>query len=181
MLSGNSLRNRGWILTARRQFYDLFEDMYVQQYRHWTSAGGWIDLDHEIKELNSVDEARRLHCGIFAKSIGTVLAVRALENRIVRPDWLLLCGLPYGYIMNSYPEFARILAATELPVAVIHNQHDPVGEAIDVKAYLADSFSGRQNYLFTATPGTTHDYEDFGLLRSQITTLKDANERRRSR
>jgi hypothetical protein len=179
LLSGNSLRNRDWIMTAQQQFSDLFNDSYVQSYRHWTSGDDWIDLDYELKVLQQAENNPGAASGIFAKSIGTVLAVQATAQHIVQPDWLLLCGLPYGYIIKSYPEFARVLAATELPVTVVHNRHDPVGEAQAVKSYLAESFSGRDNYSFIETAGDTHDYEDFELLRAQLTTLRDADGNRR--
>jgi pimeloyl-ACP methyl ester carboxylesterase len=172
MFSGNSLRNRDWIYEARQHFADLFDDLYVQDYRHWEIGGDWIDLAHELEALQAKAAGFDAKYGVFAKSIGTVLAVQALAQGIIKPDWVLFCGIPFGYVDRLYPQFAVELAKCRLPTTIIHNEHDTVGDADAVDAYLKVAFAGRKDYRFIKTPGETHDYEDYELLRAQLTALR---------
>lgn len=170
MFSGNSLRNRDWIYEAREQFRDSFDSTHVQNYAHWTNGDDWIDLPHELTVLAAANKDFKTEYGVFAKSIGTVLAAQALERALIKPKFLLLCGLPLGYIDESYPRMASVLAASQLPITVIHNRHDTVGTAEAAKSYLS-SLAERDTFRFIETPGDTHDYEDFDLLSEQLKAL----------
>lgn len=171
MLSGNSPRNRDWIFEAQRQLGGLFDGTYVADYHHWQTGEPNIDLTHELGELANRQPEFGDNYGIFAKSIGTVLAVQALEQQIVKPKFLLFCGLPLGYIEQDYSRFNTVLAASQLPLVIIHNRDDKVGSATAAKSYMASKFTGESNYRFVETPGDTHDYEDYELLRGQLKTL----------
>lgn len=170
MFSGNSLRNLDWIYEAREQLRGDFDSAYVQGYAHWTNGDEWIDLPHELSVLEAVSKDFETDYGVFAKSIGTVLATQALERALIKPKFLLLCGLPLGYIDDSYPRMASVLAASQLPITAIHNRHDTVGTAEAAKSYLS-SLAERDTFRFIETPGDTHDYEDYDLLREQLKAL----------
>lgn len=174
MLSGNSLRNRDWIYEARGHLADQFDDTYIQDYRHWTSGDEWIDLPHELEVLAHQNFASDY--GVFAKSIGTVLTTLALEQNILAPKFLLFCGLPLGYIEKDYPQFASVLAASNLPLVIVHNTNDTVGSAEAVREYLKVPLA-ETDYTFIETPGDTHDYEDYKLLIQQLTELKNDHSR----
>lgn len=173
MLSGESLRNRDWIAEAHDEMASLVDQTYVQQYRHWELDQPQIDLDHELSELAVAAEefGGAGDYGIFAKSIGTVLTVKALDQGIVRPKFLLLMGAPLGYIIPNYPEYATNLAAAQLPTTMIHNAHDKVGTAHDVNEYLNTALTDKSNFTFIVTPGDTHDYLDYDLLRGELQKL----------
>jgi hypothetical protein len=120
MLSGNSLRNRDWIHEAREQLQAAFETVYVQEYQHWQNGEDWIDLPHELEVLTPVSAEFEPY-GIFAKSIGTVVTIQAVAKGILQPQFLLLLGIPLGYITESYPDFAHRLAALDIPVVIVQN------------------------------------------------------------
>lgn len=168
MFSGNSLRNRDWIYEVQKQFARIADDIYIQNYQHWASGEQWIDLPHELAVLGRHKFASDY--GIFAKSIGPVLAVKALEQKILAPKFLLFCGLPLGFITKDYPEFASVLAASNLPLVIIHNTNDKVGSAESVREYLNEPLA-ETDYTFIEIPGTTHDYENYDLLREQLKNL----------
>lgn len=172
MFSGNSLSNKTWIYEARDHFADLFDSVYVQDYEHWQSGENWIDLDHEIKVLAANQSKFEGEYGVFAKSIGTVLAVHAMAQGIIKPAWLLFCGLPLGFVQKEYPQFAEVAASQQSPVTFIHNEHDEVGTAAAAQTYLDPAFAGRQDYRFVATPGDNHRYEDYDLLRTELIRLR---------
>lgn len=168
MLSGNSLHNQDWVYEARDEVSDLFDSTYVQNYRYWQTNEEWIDLPHELSVLK--DQHLAGDYGVFAKSIGTVLAVQALDKNIISPKFLLLLGLPLGYITKNYPQFASILTSNSLPVTVIHNTEDVVGTAEAAREYLLSCLN-EADFTFIETPGDTHDYEDYVLIRSELKRL----------
>jgi hypothetical protein len=98
--------------------------------------------------------------------------VQAITRGIIKPKFLLFCGLPLGYIEQDYPQFAEELAKINLPITVVHNDHDVVGSAIDTLKCLGEEVTGRTNFKFITTPGDTHDYENYDLLRTELMALK---------
>ena len=173
MLSGNSLRNRDWIQHTEHQFAGLFDDYYVQNYAHWDSGEEWIDLPHELTVLTEKAPDFSHPYGVFAKSIGTVLALQATQKDIIKPMFMLFCGLPLGYINEKYETFKKDLEAYEGKVVIIHNQHDTVGDAEAVKAYLGDVVDGSR-VAFIDAPGDSHDYEDYLILMSELSMLRES-------
>lgn len=168
MLGGNSLHNRDWLYRVRQHVETLFDGTYVQEYEHWRSGGVWVDIQHELSVVRAGRTGYGAEYGVFAKSIGCVIAAQAIEQGMLRPQFLLLCGLPFGYIKQDYQGFANSIAAARVPVTVIQNEHDPAGGAAEVDDYLKQSFAGRSDCHFMTTPGESHDYEDLDLLREQL-------------
>lgn len=164
--SGNSLRNRDFAHEAEAKLKDMFEATYIQEYKHWETGKEWIDLPHELEVLKGSNQTGEY--GVVAKSIGTVLTVQAITQSIIKPKFLLLLGLPLGYITKDYPEFGQALVDINLPTVIIQNDNDPVGTAQDAQAYLPETL---KQCLIT-TIGQTHDYEDYPLLREQLANLQ---------
>lgn len=167
MLSGNSHTNRKWIYDVKDQFADMFDSIYVQDYRHWETGEGWIDLEHELSVLKEQTQNLQEPYGIFAKSIGTVLAVQAVRQGVLKPDFLLFCGVPLNFIIENNFQFFNELKACSLPTTLVHNEHDVVGSAADLKRYLGDELGSK----VIVTAGNTHNYEDYALLRAEVNQL----------
>lgn len=166
--SGNSLRNRDFAYEAEDKLKDIFDVTYIQGYEHWETGQQWIDLPHELEVLKSSNQTGEY--GVLAKSIGTVLAVQAITSSIITPRFLLLLGLPLDYITKDYPQFGQALLDINLPTVIIQNDNDPVGASKDVQTYLPEPL---RQVLITSR-GTTHDYEDYQLLREQLKILQDS-------
>ena len=169
MLSGNSFRNREWIFDVQSQLAGQFDKTFVLDYEHWASGQPNIDLNAELIRLTQA-ATRHEPYGVFAKSIGTVLAVQAIEQGLIKPIFLLFCGIPLGYIQSDYPQFGDVLENAGLPTTLIHNQNDPVGSSVDVAKYMRARFASAK-YKFIETYGNTHDYEDYGLIKAELTDL----------
>lgn len=166
IFSGNSLRNRDYAFKIEANLKDLFGSTHIQDYQHWATGQEWIDLPHELETLKATKPSGKY--GVFAKSIGTVLTVQAIQQGIIAPKFLLLCGIPLGYIVKDFPEFGKILASYNIPTVIIQNDEDPVGSSKEVHEYLNNY---PKNHAFTTTKGTTHGYEDYELLRQQLDKL----------
>ena len=170
--SGNSLRNRDFAFEAEAKLKDMFDATYIQEYKHWQTGQEWIDLPHELEALKATSPNGEY--AVFAKSIGIVLTVQAIAQNIIKPKFLLLCGIPLGYIVEEYPTFGQDLAEANIPLVIIHNDHDPVGAATDVHEYLQKSLPNDPKHHFITTVGNTHDYEDYTLLREQLKILQES-------
>lgn len=170
MCSGNSPRNRDWILEVDARVGSNFDQTYVQDYQHWQTGNEWIDLPHELPLLAKAAEGLGIY-GVFAKSIGTVLTVQALEKQLIKPKFLLFCGIPLGYIVDEYPQFAEVLAAQQIPVAIIHNDEDKVGTSQAVLDYFGEAFKHHPDYRLIETHGNSHDYEDYTLIENELQRL----------
>jgi hypothetical protein len=171
LCSGNSLRNRDWIVEVDELLRPGYEKTYVQMYKHWQTGDELIDLPHELPILG--EAAKQLdEYGVFAKSIGMVLIVQALEQGLISPKFLMLCGVPLGYIVESYPQFGEVLAKANIPVTILHNDHDKVGSYQEVMEYFGDTFANSPHIRIIETEGNTHDYEDYPLITSELAMLQ---------
>lgn len=171
LFSGNSLVNRDWIYEVHDKFCDIVDDCIIQNYLHWQTKRDWIDLDYELSEVPKHQSELGDNYAVFAKSIGTVLAVKSVEEGILKPKFLLFCGIPLNYIRSDYIEFCENLSHFNGPISVIQNVSDPVGSADDVRKYLERAMLKSQNFSFIESPGTTHDYRDFDLLSDALRGL----------
>lgn len=171
MLSGNSLHNKDWIAKAENQLKAPFETTYVQDYAHWHNDQPNIDLAVELAALKATADVLGQPYGIFAKSIGSVLAVQAIEKGYIQPAFVLIMGVPLRSVLKDYPQYVDVLAGTKMPLRIIQNDHDPVGTSTEVLAYFGDKFEGRGAFAFTETIGDTHDYEDYDLLANKLKKL----------
>jgi hypothetical protein len=170
LLGGNSLSNRDFILTANDKIGGLFAKVHVLNYRHWDNGDKLIDLPLELSNLAQ----QEFHDpqAVFAKSIGTVLAMQAIKKSIIKPKFLLLLGIPLGFIRDEFPEFGTILSKTDIPTTIIHNFNDPVGSSDEVQEFLAKSISTMTNCRFVVNTGDTHNYEDYTQLKKELTRLQ---------
>lgn len=169
MLSGNSLRNKDWIEHAQIELANAFDETYVQDYAHWHSGHDWIDLEHELDILGEAVADIESPYGVFAKSIGCVLALQAIDQDILKPAFIFLLGIPLDYIIKDYPQFKDILGNQDCPIGIIHNKNDKVGTSAAVADYLGEDLV--EDIRWQTPSGDTHDYEDYELLRGELDAL----------
>lgn len=169
MLSGNSLHNKDWIEHAQIELSGEFDVTVVQDYAHWHTDDDQIDIEHEVEILKELVAEIDGPYGIFAKSIGTVLALHAYQQKIIQPEFMLFIGIPLSYILTEYAEFKEVLSSVDCPISIIHNSNDKVGSAQELAEYLGDDLVGTTRWNTPA--GNTHDYENYQLLRSELDAL----------
>ena len=125
-------------------------------YRHW-HAGGDIDVPFEIHQ--AAKAAKDLDGYIIvAKSIGSVIAILGIHERLLRPTACLFLGFPLRVVEANYSQLASLLADMP-PTVFIQNDQDPLGSAAAVQAYVASTSAAHSSVV--TTPGDTHDYTDF--------------------
>lgn len=164
MFSGNSLANQDWIHEVDARVKELFDQTYVQEYRHWHTGEKLIDIDHE--ETVAAEAVKNLSPYIlFGKSLGSVLAIKGMADGTLIPERCVFVGLPTVSIQQLRLPVLDWLNKVSAPITIIQNEYDPYGSYEEVKAYL-EGF----DIALIKTPGDTHDY----LSYAQITQLLTA-------
>ena len=103
LLSGNSKSNRKWIFDIDSRVSSAFKNTYVQDYSHWKKDNSEIDLKFELSQLKKVNKYGLNPYIIFAKSIGTILSLKAINENILKPTACLFVGFPMAVI--NEPDF----------------------------------------------------------------------------
>ena len=164
-LAGNSLKNKTWIEKVKENF-DKFSTGEILYYNHWQTGDKNLNFKIETTKLIEMVKDKQNYC-IFAKSIGSVLALKTIYENNINPQKLIICGHPYnlakelGLLIDDY------LTSLSIPVIFIQNDFDPLFSFVDLEKVLIKNKV--QNYTLIKNPGVnTHSYEDYKNL-SQIT------------
>ena len=168
LLPGNSKRNETWLENVDARLQKYFKTTYRQNYYHWDKGESDIDLIFEIEKF-SLNASHLKPYAIFAKSVGALLALKAIyENKIV-PSWCLFAGMPLELVKNESIDLKKWLNGINFPIYIMQNNSDPVGAYNDVKWFLSDVDSPNINVI--ETPGSTHNYDDIDLFERLVRDL----------
>lgn len=155
LFSGNSYNNRDYAYDVKLQVEDLFEHVYIQEYRHWKTGNQLIDIEYE--EVAAGHKTAELKpYTVFAKSIGTALTLKAIADGVLTPERCVFVGLPITSIAEMQLPLKEWLAKVTVPITVIQNSQDPYGSYADVVRYLKNT-----DCIVIENPGDTHDYTDY--------------------
>jgi hypothetical protein len=168
LLPGNSKRNKTWLETVDTRLQKYFKNTYRQNYSHWDKGEPEIDLSFELKKLNKNTPNLRPYA-IFAKSVGTLLALKAIYENKILPSWCLFAGMPLELVKNENIDLEKWFNATTCPIYIIQNDSDPVGNYNDVRRFLNDI--DRPDINVIEAPGSTHNYDDIDFLEKLVQEL----------
>lgn len=164
-LAGNSISNKTWIEKVKQNF-DKFSTGEILYYDHWQTGAEWANLRVESAKLAKLVEGKTDYC-IFAKSIGSVLALKCIYEKIITPKKLIICGHPYNAAIKAGHPIDEYLKSLSVPTTFIQNEFDPLFSFTELENILKQN--PPQNYTLIKNPGnSTHSYEDYENL-SKIT------------
>lgn len=150
-LPGNSPSNKGWIEKIKAEF-DSFSTGEILYYDHWQTAEKWINLAAESQKLAEMVKDQKDYF-VFAKSAGTILALKNIFEKKFNPKKAIFCGLPT----------TRHLKLLTIPTIFIQNEFDPVCSFAELEKTLQAAPSA--DYRLIKNPGNhTHDYDNFAQL-----------------
>lgn len=165
LLAGNSKRNKDWIYSVGYALKVLFDAAKVHDYAHWESGEEFVDIEKELKTI--IDETKTLlPYAIFAKSVGGVIAIKGINEKVLQPNTCIITGLPLSLIAKESLPVSEWLSETTVPITIIQNEHDPLGSYEDVREFVDKS--GALTCTVVCAPGDTHSYEDLDLLKQLI-------------
>lgn len=167
VLSGNHVRNRDWGEQCVEFFRGDFDMVFYPQYDHWDVEGGRIDIEVELQKVKETVAGTGESDGwyVFAKSIGSVLALLAIQHGIITPERCVFFGMPLKIAEAEVTKDWSYLSGLVLPVLAFHNDQDPIAAyefTADIVHKLAPMITLR------TLPGDTHDYRDFASYADEV-------------
>jgi len=160
-LAGNSLNNKTWIEQVKSKF-NTFSTGDILSYDHWQTEDKWINLQKESEKLTEMVKDEKDYF-IFAKSIGSILALKNIFEKILNPKKLIICGFPYRAGKEGFEEIDECLKTLTIPTMFIQNELDPVYSFEELEKTLKEN-SPADYQLVKNSNNNTHDYEDFENL-----------------
>ncbi len=160
-LAGNSLNNKTWIERIKSEF-DSFSSGTILYYDHWTNGNKFIDFETESKNLSDLVKNKKNYC-IFAKSVGSILALKTIYEKTTSPQKVILCGHPYLLAKEISLPIDDYLKSLSIPTTFIQNESDPLYSFSQLEETLKELSPA--NYQLVKNPNNdTHDYEDYEKL-----------------
>lgn len=164
-LAGNSSNNKTWIEKVKSRF-DSFSTGDILYYDHWQSGEKWINLPKESEKLRELVKDKTDYF-VFAKSIGSILALKNIYQKKLFPQKMIICGFPYRAGKRDFPEIDECLVTLKVPTIFIQNESDPVYSFNEIAEVLSKN-SPANYHLVNNTGNSTHDYEDFEDLKKRV-------------
>lgn len=168
VLAGGSKRNEAWGIACAEYFKDDFDMTYFIHYDHWSTGESNIDWEAEIEKIAatflSSDDSDVFY--VYAKSIGSILTLKAIEEGVIAPKQCVFFGMPLDVVADSvFKDDGSLLTDFTVPTLAFHNIADPTAEYNYVKEKL-----NIHNNSITLQPleGNTHDYLDFPAYKNTI-------------
>lgn len=162
VLPGNSQKNKVWGEACANHFLDWFDVVYVQNYNHWSTGEQRIDFDSEIEKIDITVTDNQDEEGdwyVFAKSVGSLLALEAYKEGAIEPEKTVFFGMPLDMAAKDiYAKDWSSLKEFIVPSIAFHNKKDPTTSHDFTVAKLKDYGS---EFTIVSTEGDTHDYLDF--------------------
>lgn len=155
-LGGNSGRHKAWIHTMSEELAGPFREVIEHDYKHWDTGESFTDINYEIAEIAQKVQGLEPFV-VFAKSIGTVVAMRAMAEGLINPSSCVFLGVPLNVIKEMNVPFAEWLKETNTPIYFVQNEYDPLGSAEELRMFLPENINASKVVVL---PGNTHDYTD---------------------
>lgn len=168
ILPGNSPRNRAWGEACAEFFDGQFDEIYLQLYSHWETGEQVINVPEELdKILETVEsDGSDSQWYICAKSVGSLVALIAVQEDIIHPEKCIFFGMPLDMAAEElFKDDWSALADFAVPTVVFHNDADPVADCGFAEQKLVEL---GQNFTFKKIVGDTHDYLDFPIYQVEI-------------
>jgi alpha-beta hydrolase superfamily lysophospholipase len=168
LLPGNSQKSGEWLHAVEQSLTANFACTRRHDYRHWQTGEREINLSFETTALANIITDYEPYL-VFAKSAGTMLALRAISEDILTPKACLFTGMPLVMVAEHSLPVVDWLQKTTIPITILQNEHDPYGSFQHVSELVAAA--NCPNVTVVQAAGNTHDYNDFATLNAECVSL----------
>lgn len=166
ILPGNSREyNKQWLYDSEKHFKDLFESTTTHYYKHWEENADSIDLDHEVEKLAQEVEGLDKYV-IYAKSAGTVAAIKAINQNKISPQKCVFVGCPFKWAAENDSEFKEKFQSINVPTLFIQQTNDPFFKYEDLEKFINKNPLG--NYQLIEIIGDNHAYDNYEEIKQMI-------------
>lgn len=131
ILPGFSLQNKDWAFATKYNLSGLEQDIIVHEWFHWISERDEdFNSDMEAAKINISEEIN-----IIAKSIGTLVAVKALKKQKINK--IIFLGIPLNDLRESDFKDYEILKDFDINKCLfIQNNNDPHATQKELSEFL---------------------------------------------
>lgn len=168
VLAGGSLRNKVWGEACVNYFKNQFDVTFLIHYDHWESGESNINFETELEKIaQRVKEAgEEGEWYIYAKSIGSILALKAVDKGLIVPTKCVFFGMPFSVVMDTVvkSEF-QVITSFSVNTLAIHNLEDPTA-IFDVTKKIVEQ--NMPTVTLVTMNANNHDYLDFSLYKTDI-------------
>ena len=171
VLSGNSQRNQAWGEGVVEHFGPWFDAVYMQYYDHWEHGEQEMNIEAELAKLKAAVNDDGVMYYVFAKSIGSLLSLLAIDQGYFKPEKCVFFGMPLELAAEGV--FAGDWAPLRhfsIPTIAFHNDQDPISYE-HTKSALAEHGSGSIELI--TREGDNHDYTEFAEFEPSIKAFID--------
>lgn len=161
LLPGNSPSNRPWIKNIAKLLAPSYTSSLLLEYHNWAVPDRDIDLELELNRLAKLINPAKPHV-VFAKSIGTALALKAVKDKILHPEKCVFVGTPVIWARNRQIALDDWIDDFDLPTLYIQETADPFMPSLELRKYLINKHV--KNYSYVEVPGSNHKYPDLNNI-----------------
>lgn len=168
LLPGNSLRNRDWLYHAGAHYAETgwFAEIYLHEYEHWQTGETEIDMPGELLRFQAALHADTPHqYVIIAKSIGSIMALLAIQKEFITPTHCVFFGMPLEIAGSElFKADWSPLGDLSVPTIAFHNDRDPISYEV-TKAKLTEH---APHITLITREADNHDYTEFAEFDGDI-------------
>lgn len=166
ILPGNSKQySEQWLSDSAEHFKDLFDSVTTHVYEHWETGTGEEHGDVELEAQKLAEEAKNLNGDyvIYAKSIGTLITIRAVSEGKISPKKVIFVGSPFG---NEGAGFDEEILKFKIPALFIQQTDDMFFKYETLEKFLDKKWVGE--YRLIEIPGGNHAYDNYEEIKQRI-------------
>lgn len=171
VLGGGSVRNKAWGEACAEYFKGQFDVTFFIHYSHWETEEKNINFEIELEKISETirgaDSDGEWY--VFAKSIGSILTLKAVKAEIITPSKCVFFGMPLNLVAdNVMKNDWTLLSDFSVDAIAFHNDNDPTADF----AFTAKKLQNMaQKVTLVPLHGDTHDYLNFSDYESEINSF----------
>lgn len=167
LLAGLSAANKPWSASLADALVRHCP-VTVLHYNHW-DADGDFSLPEESKKARALFTDDTV---LVCKSFGCLVALHALHHdaSAAKVKSCIFLGFPLHWARKQHldilPWLAGLRSRLSYPCTFIQNEQDPAGNVVEIEELIQQS--GLTDATLVNTPGSTHDYVDFSVIKDEL-------------
>jgi len=170
ILPGNSKRyNKQGLIDTTKHLEDLFETTTAHYYKHWEGDSedetSPIDMEHEVNTL-AEEVANKDEFVIVAKSVGTVVTLKTISERGIKPKKCVFLGFPGVEYAKSQGNFDKWIKDYNVPTLFIQQTNDPFYKFAELEIAL-DTLQ-LKDFNLIETAGDNHAYDNYEEIEDMV-------------
>lgn len=167
LLGGQNILNREWVENIKKRLDSKFDEVLIQEYKHWQNNEPKADVVYESDQLlSTIGKIDGDYC-VFAKSIGSVIFFNASKSLAHKPKFAILFGVPKQMAFEAGYDFVDLKNRVDFSVEIYQKRHDPFGNFEDLKV-IAGKTVRVNEYVGPGEPDNDHDYANLEYIEALI-------------